>query len=86
MTFKVVQQEQTLMGLEVGPLQIVSSHRMEKILWKTRNGILVQLSSLAIIESKIIGSKDLQPILSKNASTFEEPMSLPPLRSHDHAI
>ena len=40
MTFQIYEQEHTLKGLQGGPLQIVSSHRMEKILQKTRKRML----------------------------------------------
>jgi len=59
---------------------------MEKILQKIRKGMLARLSSLAVIESKIVKPKDLQLILSKHARVFEKPIGLPPPRSHDHAI
>jgi hypothetical protein len=73
-------------GLTAGSPEIISSHRMEKLLKKGRSGVIAQLH--AIQATKIPPMpQDLQALLSKHQTVFSTPQGLPPSRGvHDHSI
>jgi hypothetical protein len=73
-------------GITVGSLEIISSHRMEKMLKKGYSGILSQLHAIQATETPSV-PHDLQSILSKHQVVFSTPQGLPPSYGvHDHSI
>jgi hypothetical protein len=73
-------------GITVGSLEIISSHRMEKLLKKGHSGVIAQLHAIQVTETPLV-PQDLQAILSKHQLVFSTPQSLPPSRGvHDHSI
>jgi hypothetical protein len=73
-------------GINVGSLEIIISHRMEKMLKKVHSGVISQLHAIQAIETPFV-PQDLQSILSKHQAIFSTPQGLPPSRGvHDHSI
>jgi hypothetical protein len=73
-------------GIIAGSLEIISSHRMEKILKKGHSTIVAQLHSIQAVETPSV-HPNLQAILSKHQAIFSAPQGLPPSRGvHDHSI
>ena len=77
-----------LKGLQVGSLEIIISHRMEKILNKCHSGVVSQLNSIQVLEQSTLEiHHDLQKNFTKHQQTVETPKGLPPSRGeHDHVI
>jgi hypothetical protein len=73
-------------GITVGSPEIISSHRMEKMLKKGHSGVIAQLHAIQATETPSV-PQDLQAILSKHQVVFSTPQGLPPSRGvHDHSI
>jgi hypothetical protein len=73
-------------GITVGSPEIISSHRMEKLLKKGHSGVIAQLHAIQATETPSV-PQDLQAILSKHQLVFSTPQGLPPSRGvHDHSI
>jgi hypothetical protein len=73
-------------GITAGSPEIISSHRMEKLLKKGHSGVIVQLHAIQATKTPSI-PQDLQAILSKHQLVFSTPQGLPPsLGVHDHSI
>ena len=73
-------------GIIVSSPEIISSHRMEKLLKKGHSGVIAQLHAIQAIETPLV-PQDLQALLSKNQMVFSTPQGLPPSRGvHDHSI
>jgi len=72
----------------IGSTEIISSHRMEKLLKKCQFGIIAQLHSIQAVEiPSPISHPDIQSLLSKHQFVFDNPQGLPPsLGTHDHSI
>jgi hypothetical protein len=69
-----------------GSPEIISSHRMEKMLKKGHSGVIAQLHAIQAIETPSV-LQDLQAMLSKNQLVFSTPQGLPPFCGvHDHSI
>jgi hypothetical protein len=78
----------TLRGIQAGSLEIISSHRMEKLLKKCHHGVIAQFNDIQVTEhaSQVV-HPILQLILDKYPKVFEVPTALPPSRGeHDHSI
>jgi hypothetical protein len=72
--------------IAAGSPEIISSHRMEKLLKKGHSGVMSQLHSIQATETPSV-SQDLQAILSKDQLVFSTPQGLPPSRGvHDHFV
>jgi hypothetical protein len=73
-------------GITAGSPEIISSHRMEKLLKKGHSGVIAQLHAIQDIEIPPV-PQDLQALLSRHQTVFSTPQGLPPSRSvHDHLI
>jgi hypothetical protein len=73
-------------GITSGSPEIISSHRMEKLLKKGHSGVIAQLHAIQATETPSV-PQDLQAILSKHQLVFSTPQGLPPSRVvHDHSI
>jgi hypothetical protein len=73
-------------GITAGSPEIISSHRMEKLLKKGHSGVIAQLHAIQATEIPPV-PQDLQAILSKHQTVFSTPQGLPPSRGvHDHSI
>jgi hypothetical protein len=73
-------------GITTGSPEIISSHRMEKLLKKGHSGVIAQLHAIQATEIPPV-PQDLQAILSKHQTVFSTPQGLPPSRGvHDHSI
>jgi hypothetical protein len=73
-------------GITVGSPEIISSHRMEKMLKKGHSGVIAQLHAIQATETPSV-LQDLQAILSKHQLVFSTPQGLPPSHGvHDHSI
>jgi hypothetical protein len=72
-------------GITTGSPEIISSHRMEKLLKKGHSGVIAQLHAIQAIETPFI-PEDLQAIVSKHQLVFSTPQGLPPSHVvHDHS-
>ena len=71
-------------GITTSFPEIISSHRMEKLLKKGHSGVIAQLHAIQATETPSV-SQDLQAILSKHQVVFSTPQGLPPC-VHDHSI
>jgi hypothetical protein len=70
----------------VGSLEVISSHRMEKMLKKGHFGVIAQLNVIQATKTPPV-LHDLQALLSKHQMVFSTPQGLPPSRGvHDHSI
>jgi hypothetical protein len=73
-------------GITAGSPEIISSHRMEKLLKKGHSGVIAQLHAIQATETPSV-PQDLQAILSKHQLVFSTPQGLPPSHGvHDHSI
>jgi hypothetical protein len=73
-------------GITVGSPEIISSHRMEKLLKKGHFGVISQLHAIQATKTPSV-LQDLQAILSKHQLVFSTPQGLPPSHGvHDHSI
>jgi hypothetical protein len=73
-------------GITAGSPEIISSHRMEKLLKKGHSGVIAQLHAIQAIEIPPV-PQDLQALLSKHQTVFSTPQGLPPSCGvHDHSI
>jgi hypothetical protein len=73
-------------GITAGSPEIISSHRMEKLLKKGHSGVIAQLHAIQATETPPV-PQDLQALLSKHETIFSTPQGLPPSRGvHDHSI
>jgi hypothetical protein len=73
-------------GITTGSPEIISSHRMEKLLKKGHSGVIAQLHAIQATKTPSV-LQDLQAILSKHQLIFSTPQGLPPSCGvHDHSI
>jgi hypothetical protein len=73
-------------GITAGSPEVISSHRMEKMLKKGHSGVIAQLHAIQATETPPV-SEDLQALLSKHQMVFSTPQGLPPSHGvHDHSI
>jgi hypothetical protein len=73
-------------GIIVGSPEVISSHRMEKLLKKGHSSVIAQLHAIQATETPPM-PHDLQALLSKHKMVFSTPQGLPPSHSvHDHSI
>jgi hypothetical protein len=73
-------------GITVGSPEVISSHRMEKLLKKGLFGVIAQLYSIQATSTPLV-LHDLQVVLSKHQMVFSTPQGLPPSHGvHDHSI
>jgi hypothetical protein len=86
MQFQQEGQQYKFQGITTDSPEIISSHRMEKLLKKGHSGIISQLHSIQAVETPSI-HPDLQAILSHHPIVFQTPQGLPPSHGdHDHSI
>jgi hypothetical protein len=72
--------------ITVGSPEVISSHRMEKLLKKGHSGVIAQLHVIQATETPPV-PQDLQALLSKHQTVFSTPQGLHPSCSvHDHSI
>jgi hypothetical protein len=73
-------------GIMVGSPEVISSHRMEKMLKNGHSGVIAQLHAIQATETPPV-PEDLQALLSKHQMVFSTPQGLLPSRNvHDHSI
>jgi hypothetical protein len=73
-------------GITTGSPEIISSHRMEKLLKKGHFGVIAQLHAIQATETPPV-LQDLQALPSKHQMVFSTPQGLPPSHGvHDHSI
>jgi hypothetical protein len=73
-------------GITPGSPEIISSHRMEKLLKKGHSSVIAQLHAIQATETPSV-LQYLQAILSKHQLVFSTPQGLPPSHGvHDHSI
>jgi hypothetical protein len=73
-------------GIIPGSPEIISYHRMEKLLKKGHSGVIAQLHAIQATETPSV-PQDLQALLSKHQMVFSTPQGLPPSHDvHDHSI
>jgi hypothetical protein len=73
-------------GITAGSPEIISSHRMEKLLKKGHSGVIAQLHAIQATKIPPV-PQDLQALLSRHQTVFSTPQGLPPSRGvHDHSI
>jgi hypothetical protein len=73
-------------GITAGSPEIISSHRMEKLLKKDHSGVIAQLHAIQATEIPPV-PQDLQARLAKHQTVFSTPQGLPPSHGvHDHSI
>jgi hypothetical protein len=72
MEFDQEGQQYKFQGITVGSPQIISSHRMEKLLKKGHSGITAQLHAIQATETPSV-PQDLQSILSKHQVVLSTP-------------
>jgi hypothetical protein len=73
-------------GITFGSSEVISSHRMEKMLKKGHSGVISQLHAIQATETPLV-PHDLQALLSKHQMVFSTPQGLPPSHGvHDHSI
>ena len=77
-----------LQGIKANPLDIISSHHMEKLLKKGHAGIISQLCALQLCETPALDPpSEMQQVLDTYSSVFDLPIGLSPSRGeHDHGI
>jgi hypothetical protein len=86
MQFDQEGQQYKFQGITAGSPEIISSHRMEKLLKKGHSGVIAQLHAIQATKTPSV-PQDLQSILSKHQVVFSTPQGLPPSRGvHDHSI
>jgi hypothetical protein len=72
MQFNQEGQQYKFQGITVDSLEIISSHRMEKLLKKGHSDIIAQLHSIHATETPSV-HPDLQAIISKHQAIFSTP-------------
>jgi hypothetical protein len=73
-------------GITIGSLEVISSHRMEKLLKKGHSSVISQLHAIQATKTPPV-LHDLQALLSKHQMVFSTPQGLPPSCGvHDHSI
>jgi hypothetical protein len=72
MQFNQEGQQYKFQGITVSSLEIISSHRMEKMLKKCHSGVISQLHAIQATETPFV-PQDLQSILSKHQVVFSTP-------------
>jgi hypothetical protein len=72
MQFDQEGQQYKFQGITAGSPEIISSHRMEKLLKKGHSGVIAQIHAIQAIETPSV-PQDLQSILSKNQVVFSTP-------------
>jgi hypothetical protein len=73
-------------GITTSSPEVISSHRIEKLLKKGHFGVIAQLHAIQATETPPV-PQDLQALLSKHQTIFFTPQGLPPSCSvHDHSI
>jgi hypothetical protein len=73
-------------GIIASSPEVISSHRMEKLLKKGHSGVISQLHAIQATETPLV-PHDLQSLLSKHQMVFSTPQGLPPSHDvHDHSI
>jgi len=73
-------------GITAGSPEVISSHRMEKLLKKGHSGVIDQLHAIQATNIPPV-PQDLQALLSKHQIVFSTPQGLPPSYGvHDHSI
>jgi hypothetical protein len=73
-------------GITAGSPEVISSHRMEKLLKKGHSGVIAQLHAIQETKTPLV-PEDLQALLSKHQMVFSTPQGLPPSCGvHDHSI
>jgi hypothetical protein len=86
MQFQQEVQQYKFQGITTGSLEIISSHRMEKLLKKGHSGIIAQIHSIHVVETPFV-HPNLQSILSHHQDFFTTPKALPPSCGvHEHSI
>jgi hypothetical protein len=86
MQFNQEGQQYKFQGITAGSPEIISSHRMKKMLKKGHSRIISQLHAIQATETPSV-PQDLQSILSKHQVIFSTPQGLPPSHGvHDHSI
>ena len=75
-------------GIKANPPEIISSHRMEKLLQKGHYGLIAQFHAIQGYETTPLDPPStLQQVLDTYSAMFELPTRLPPTRGeHDHSI
>jgi hypothetical protein len=63
-------------GISIGSPEIISSHRMEKLLKKGHSRVIAQLHAIQATKTPLV-PQDLQTILSKHQLVFSTPQGLP---------
>ena len=69
----------TLKGIQARPLEVISLHRMEKLLKRGHFGIIAQLHTIQALHTnppKL--PHDMQQVLDNRNLVFEVPKGLPP--------
>jgi hypothetical protein len=66
-------------GITASSPEVISSHRMEKLLKKGHSGVIAQLHAIQATEIAPV-PQDLQALLSKYQPVFSTPQGLPPSR------
>jgi hypothetical protein len=73
-------------GITTGSPEVISSHRLEKLLKKGHSGVIDQLHAIQATETPLV-LQDLQALFSKHQMVFSTPQGLPPSHGvHDHSI
>jgi hypothetical protein len=73
-------------GITTSSPEIISSHRMEKMLKKGHSSVIAQIHSIHATKTPSV-PQDLQAILSKHQVVFSTPQGLPPSPGvYDHSI
>ena len=73
-------------GITASSPEIISSHRMEKLLKKGHSGVITQIHAIQATWTHSV-LRDLQSILSKHQLAFSTHQGLPPSCGvHDHSI
>ena len=86
-SFQSMGKKRTLKGLQLGSLNIISSHRMKNLLKKSSHGVITQLHSIQMQPSVVSTPPlDLRQILDRYACVFAEPMGFPPSILDGHRI
>ena len=69
----------TLQGIKDNPLDIISSHQMEKLLNKGHSRIIAQFDAIQGFETTPLEPPlDMQQVLATYSLVFELPIGLPP--------
>jgi hypothetical protein len=83
MQFDQGSQKYKFQGITMGSPEVISSHRMEKLLKKGHSGVIAQLHAIQTTKTPPI-PQDLQALLYKHQIDFFTPQGLPPSRGvHD---